>query len=188
MTLASIMRLALRQMEEDPEDIEEFADLLRTYANLGYRILVTRYFMPRQTLLLHTDERGEATVEGMGIESIVSCRDSLGRHVPCRMSADGMRMETGARDEDITAVCIVPFPPLERDEDEPRIPEHAHPALADYICYSVLLNGNAAKQSRAMAYLQRFEQIARSIRAQGAGSVNNFTNLYSASDIRAVRW
>lgn len=188
MTLASIMRLALRQLDEDPADIEEFADLLRTYANMGYRMLVTRYLRPRETLFLHTDERGEAPVAGMDIESIISCKDSLGRSVPCRMSADGMRMETGARDEDITAVCIVPFPPLDRDEDEPRIPEHAQPVLADYICYSVLLNGNAAKQSRAMAYLQRFEQIARSIRAQGAGSVNNFMNLYSASDIRAVRW
>lgn len=188
MTLASIMKLALRQMDEDPEDIEEFADLFRTYANLGYRILVTKHLKPRETLCLHTDALGEAPVDGLDIESIVSCRDRLGRNIPCRMSADGMRMETGARGEDITAVCIVPFPPLERDEDEPRIPEHAHPALADYICYSVLLNGNAAKQSRAMAYLQRFEQIARSIRAQGSGSVNNFMNLYSASDIRAVRW
>ena len=40
MTLAEIMRLALRQLDEDPADISEFADLFRSYANLGYKLLV----------------------------------------------------------------------------------------------------------------------------------------------------
>lgn len=188
MRLADIMRLALRQLDEEPEDMEDFADLFRVYANTGYRLLLERYVRPRETMTLHTDEHGEVYVYGMELESIISCRDERGRDVPCRMSADGLRMETLRRDADITVVCEVRYPPLEDDGDEPMIPAHAHPAIADYICYSCLLNGNAAKQSRAMAYLQRFEQVARTIRTQGSGSVTGFKNLYAASDIRAVRW
>ena len=42
MTLAEIMRLALRQLDEDPADISDFSDLFRSYANIGYKIAVSR--------------------------------------------------------------------------------------------------------------------------------------------------
>ena len=51
-----------------------------------------------------------------------------------------------------------------------------------------LLNGNAAKQSRAMLYYQSFEQTARMIKPQGSGSVTRMRNLYTSTDIRNVGW
>lgn len=43
MTLAQIMRFALLQLDEDPADIDEYADLFRMYANDGYTELIEQY-------------------------------------------------------------------------------------------------------------------------------------------------
>lgn len=188
MTLAEIMRLALRQLDEDPADISEFADLFRSYANMGYKILVSRFLKPKEVMPLATDEKGEAYIEGVGIAHIVALRDDMGRSVWNRMSEDGTRLITSAKNATLTATYAAEYPPLREDTEEPRIPEYAHHALVDYICYRHLLSGNAAKQSRAMVYYQAFEQTARTIMPQGSGSVTNFRNLYEATDIRNVRW
>ena len=188
MTLAEIMRLALRQLDEDPADISEFADLFRSYANLGYRLLVSRYYKPKDTVVLRTDNKGEAYIEGMDIDYIVSLRDSYDRDVYYTLSSDGTQIKTTKLEADLTAVCVIEFPPMCGDSEEPRIPEHAHHALVDYICYRHLLNGNAAKQSRAMLFYQSFEQTARTIKPQGSGSVTRMRNLYAATDIRNVGW
>jgi len=189
MTLAEIMRLALRQLDEDPADISEFADLFRSYANLGYKILVSRFFKPKETYMLSTDEKGEAYIDNMDIDYIVSLRDDYGRDVvPYHVFADGTKIETARKNAELTAVCVVTYPAMQSDTEEPRIPEYAHHALVDYICYRYLLNGNAAKQSRAMAFYQQFEQTARTIKPQGSGSITRFKNLYVASDIRNVGW
>ena len=58
----------------------------------------------------------------------------------------------------LRAVCEVAFYPLEDGQDEPQIPEYAHAALADYICYRHLSSGNLAKQSRAQFYQNSFYQ------------------------------
>ena len=187
MTLAEIMRLALRQLDEDPADISEFADLFRSYANLGYKILVSRFFKPKETFVLRTDEKGAAYIEGMDIDHIVSLTDDNGRDVWYRVSADGRSIETAKKDAEVTAVCVVSYPAMREDAEEPRVPEHAHHALVDYVCYRHLMNGNAAKQSRAMLYYQSFEQTARTIVPQGSG-VKNFRNLYTSTDIRNVGW
>ena len=39
MTLAEIMRLALRQLDEDAAEIAEYAELFRMWANQGYQII-----------------------------------------------------------------------------------------------------------------------------------------------------
>jgi hypothetical protein len=188
MKLAEIMRLALRQLDEDPADISEFADLFRSYANLGYKILVSRYLKPKETIYLHTDEKGSAYIEGYDIEHIVGLTDDRGNAVPLRLSSDGAMIETTRKNSDISAVCVVSYPAMQEENEEPRIPEYAHHALVDYICYRHLLNGNAAKQSRAMLYYQSFEQTARTIMPQGGGSVTRMQNLYTSTDIRNVGW
>lgn len=188
MTLAEIMRLALRQLDEDPADISEFADLFRQYANLGYKLLVSRYYRPKDTLMLRTDDEGTAYIEGMDIDYIASLRDSYDRDVYFVLTGDGTQIKTSAKNADLTAVCVIEYPAMKSDMEEPRIPEYAHHALVDYICYRYLVNGNAAKQSRAMLYYQQFEQTARTIKPHGSGSVTNFRNLYRATDIRNVGW
>ena len=188
MTLAEIMRLALRQLDEDPADVSEFADLFRNYANLGYKLLVSRYYKPKDTVMLRTDDKGAAYIEGMDIDYIVSLRDSYDRDVHYHISADGTQIETTQKNADLTAVCVIEFPPMREETESPRIPEYAHQALVDYICYRHLSNGNAAKQSRAMLYYQMFEQTARTIKPQGGGSVTRMRNLYTATDIRNVGW
>lgn len=188
MTLAEIMRLALRQLDEDPADIGEFSDLFRSYANLGYKVAVSRFFKPKETYVLRTDDKGEAYIDGMDIDHIVSLKDDNDRDVRYRLSSDGTKIKTTLRDAVLAAVCVVSYPPLEKDSDEPRFPEYAHHALVDYICYRYLMNGNAAKQSRAMLFYQTFEQTMRTVMPQGSGSVTQFRNLYTATDIRNAGW
>lgn len=187
MTLAEIMRLALRQLDEDPADISEFADLFRVYANEGYHIAVSKHYRPREVLTLRTDENGAAYIEGMDIVRVISLKGEYGQTVYYQISPDGARIETAARDEELTAVCEIAYPTMTEDTQEPRIPEYAHHALSDYICYRHLMNGNAAKQSRAMAFYQQFSRTMQEISPQGAGSTMRFRNLYDATDIRR-RW
>ena len=46
MTLVQIMRLALRQLDEDVADLAEYRDLFVAYANQGYQIALTQYVKP----------------------------------------------------------------------------------------------------------------------------------------------
>lgn len=184
MTLAEMMRLALRQLDEDPADISEFADLFRNYANEGYYIAVSKHYRPREVVTLRTDENGEAHIDSLNIVRIVSLKGEYGQTVYFRPSLDGGKIETATRDTELTAVCEVAFPRMKSDMESPRIPEHAHQALVDYICYRHLMNGNAAKQSRAMAYYQQFSRAMLEIEPHAAGSTTNFRNLYSATSIR----
>ena len=187
MTLAEIMRLALRQLDEDPADIGEFADLFRVYANEGYRIAVSKHYRPREVMTLRTDEKGVAYIEGMDIVRVVSLKGEYGQTVYWQLSHDGTMLETAVRDSEITAVCEVAYPALSSDMEEPRIPEYAHHALSDYICYRHLMSGNAAKQSRAMAFYQQFNRTMQEVSPQGAGSTTRFRNLYAATNI-GRRW
>ena len=52
MTLGQIMRLALRQLDEDPADIAEYAELFRMWANQGYQIILGQYYKPREMITL----------------------------------------------------------------------------------------------------------------------------------------
>lgn len=184
MTLAGIMRLALRQLDEDPADISEFADLFRVYANEGYRIAVSKYYRPRDVMKLRTDENGAAYIEGLDIVRVINVKGEYGQTVFFHVSSDGTRIETAARDSELTVVCEVSFPAMNAETEEPRIPEYAHQALVDYVCYRHLMNGNAAKQSRAMAYFQQFNRSMQDISPQAAGSATRFQNLYASTGFR----
>ena len=62
MTLANIMKLALRQLDEAAEDIAEYDELFRSYANMGYMIALRLFLRPRETFELTTDDQGRADI------------------------------------------------------------------------------------------------------------------------------
>lgn len=188
MTLAEIMRLALRQLDEDPADIAEYDELFRMWANQGYQIVLQNYFKPRKTLEFSTDDDGAVDISEGNIVQIVSLRDERGMNVPYIISEDGKTLETGKKNILLSAVCEVIFPPLEKDTDVPEFPEHVHSMLVDYICYKHLLRGNAAKQSRAQAFQGEFYRQAQQLKSAGEGSVTHMKNLYTVSDVRYTRW
>lgn len=188
LTLAQIMELALRQLDEDISDIAEFDTLFRHYANEGYTIAQRKYYHPRADVLLITDDDGTANIEGMGIVHVLELHNDAGFKVPFTISADGRSLHARLKEEELYATCEVEWPVLERPQDVPKLPAQAHGALVDYICYRHLLNGNAAKQSRAQLYLMQFERAMRELPSQGADSVTSMRGLYEASSIHARRW
>ena len=48
MTLSQIIAQALRQLDEDAEDVSEYEERFRVYANMGYDIAVREYLKPRR--------------------------------------------------------------------------------------------------------------------------------------------
>lgn len=188
MTLAEIMRLALRQLDEDPADIAEYDELFRMWANQGYQIVLQNYYKPRQTLEFSTDESGAVDISEENIVQVVSLRGNDGREVPFAFSEDGKRLETSRKSTTLTAVCEVINEPLEKDTDVPAFPEHVHSMLVDYICYKFLLRGNASKQNRAQAFQSEFYRQAQQLKSAGQGSVTHMKNLYLVSDVRFTRW
>ena len=184
MTLAQIMKLALCQLDEDPADIEDYKERFMMYANDGYHILLSEYYKPVTTLTVTTDENGYASIWGMGILRVISAKDEDGHEVTARLTPDGAALETGRPDTQLVLTCEVERPQLERIEDEPELPEHAHSALVDYICFRHLSTGNLAKQSRAQAFQSSFYTAARRLKPQGRGSVTRMKNLYAMTDIR----
>lgn len=188
MTLAQIMTLALRQLDEDAQDISEYDDAFRVYANTGYGIAVREYLKPRERFSMRTDARGEADLPYGRIVRVVELREkTLGREAAFTLTADGGRVITGAKNAELDALCEVYYPEMTQETDEPMLPEHAHHALADYICYRHLSSGSMAKQSRAQFFLTSFYTAMRAIRPQGMGSVKDYKNLYEATDVRVVR-
>lgn len=188
MTLAQIMELALRQLDEDISDIADFDTLFRYYANEGYAIAQRKWYHPRDTIMLFTNENGCAALDGLGIVHILELHHGNGWKVPYEVSSDGRTIRTRIKNETLTAMCEISYPVLTHATDTPMLPEHVHGALVDYICYRHLLNGNAAKQQRAQMYLLQFERAMRELPSQGAASVTHMRNLYEASDIRSRRW
>lgn len=185
MTLAQIMHLALRQLDEDPADVSDHDDLMRVYANEGYQIVMRDIYRPRYVMTLETDARGEAQIEGLGVLRVAALCDGEGNAVPFALSPDGAKLLTPVRHGELAATVEAEHPPLQRDTDEPRFPAFAHAALADYVCYRHLSCGSLVKQQRAEFFRKRFWDQARRIRPQGEGSAVRFAGLYAATDIRA---
>lgn len=188
MTLAQIMKLALRQLDEDPADIDDFAELFREYANMGYRIAVRDYLKPKETFDFNTDKDGRIDIEGMGIVRVIELRDEHGNRILADLETDGNTLVTPWRGGKVQAHCEVQYPRLENDMDEPKLPESAHMALVDYICYCHLSNGNMAKQSRAQYYLSRFYSMMREVPTQGGRATTDYKNLYTATHAGYTRW
>lgn len=187
MTLAQIMTLALRQLDEDPADISEYDDLFRMYANEGYQIVMRDLYKPREHFDFETDEHGSAEIKDRGIIRIVELKDGWGRDIWFDLSVDGTTIYTREREKMLHAVAEIEVAPIYKDTDVPEFPEWAHNCLVDYICYRHLCNGNMGKQQRGQTYLNQFYQQARRIRPQGMGSVTGFKNLYAVTDARYTR-
>lgn len=186
MTLSAIMKLALRQLDEAAEDISEFDELFRSYANMGYMIALRLFLRPREHMELKTDEKGSAEISVLPVSRVVEVRDGAGNDLPFAISADGTKIELGRGGLTVYALCEVEYPPMTSDTDEPRLPEFVQPALADYICYRHLSSGNLNKQSRAEFFRQSFYQQMRAMMHQGAYSVTGLRHLYEAT--RADRY
>ena len=185
MTLGQIMRTALLQLDEDPADMAQYAELFRRYANEGYREIVTRYWQPTESFHAMTGEQGGVRLEGYGIRRVRRVQRERDRSdVRFALSGDGRTLHTALPDEPVLLWCEMEPERLVRDTDEPAMPESAHGALCDYICYRHLMNGNLAKQSRAQAYRTMFYEIAGTLRSQGQDSVRQMRGLYEATDIR----
>lgn len=192
MTLGQIMRLALRQLDEDPEDISEYDDLFIAYANEGCRIAVEDYAKVREMREGRTDDNGIMPLDS-DVRRVVEIRHKMEggkiqRNMPFELMATGDEIRTTKPNARFLIVCEVRYREMESDTDEPmQLPKEAHAAIADYICYRHLSNGNLAKQSRAQRYQQQYYQAMQRIRPQGMGSVKGYTNLYAATDIRYMR-
>lgn len=195
MTLAGIMKLALRQLDEDLEDIGEVDELFAGYANLAYEIAVREFLKPREMRPLRLNRRGFASIEGMGIDRVVRVWDGKGRerafevtpgggHIRLTDAPEREGMRRGEGDEQLQALCEVRYAPMTEATDEPRLPPSAQAALADYICFRHLSSGNLAKQNRAKFFQESFYRTMRAMRQDGFGSVTRMRNLYAVTDAR----
>lgn len=183
MTLAYIMTAALMELDEDPGDISEYASRFKRYVNDGYHIAVRDYLKPRSSEPLKSDKNGRVYIDGIEMERVISVYDSDGRELPWEISPDGEMVITSARNKEVWILYEKDFPMLLNDMDEPMLPEFAHSALVDYICYRHLTSGNLAKQSRAQVYLRMFYETLSRIQAEAHGSVRNFRNLYESTGL-----
>ena len=191
MTLAQIMKLALQQLDEDPEDVGEYEELFRVYANTGYAIAVRGYLHPRELRTLTTDGEGSIRIAGMDIERVIEltrldeeeCRREA---VPFTVLPDGQGVHTPLPEARFEALCEVRYPELTKGTDEPRLPEHAHAALADYICYRYMSCGSLARQNRAKFFMTSFYQAMQQIASAGSGSLTEKRYLYEATRLRTA--
>ena len=75
------------------------------------------------------------------------------------------------------------FPPLENPGDEPKLPEYAHRAIADYATYMVYRNGNAVKQNRGNVFYSMFMGVLAQLKyergRQMDGKPRQFVNIYT---------
>ena len=184
MTLAEIMHLALRQLDEDPADVSDHDDVMRVYANEGYQNVMRDVYRPRYTVTLETDGSGAASLRGMKIIRIAALCDEQGRPAAYVLSPDGQSIRTNVRHAELAATVETEHPPLTQGTDEPKFPQWAHSVLADYICYRHLSGGSLVKQQRAQFFLKRFWVNARRIRPQGMGSAVRLTGLNTETDVR----
>ena len=79
MTLAGIMKLAMKQLDEAVEDISEYDELFRSYANMGYMIALRLFLKPRETFRLESDGGGRAYIRALPIGRVVEVRDEQGK-------------------------------------------------------------------------------------------------------------
>lgn len=190
MTLSQLIAHALRQLDENAEDVSEYEESFKVYANMGYDIAVREYLKPRRTFCVDVDEKGNAPVPGLLVTRVVELRDEYGYDVGYDLDPDGRGLHIWRVDlagKTLRAVCEVAFYPMEEGSDEPQIPEWAQAYLADYICYRYLSNGNPVKQRQAQFYLNSFLRGMQRLRPQGMGSVTHRTHIYDVTDARYYR-
>ena len=181
MKLGQIIKMAMMQSGEDIEDTEEYRERMIVYINEGYRRMMEK-FRPTKTETLYADD-GEIDLAGIRdmieIESVR--RNETGREERYEPQADGkIRVSSdSAYDVEYT------YEPraLEKDTDEPELPQGAHMALSDYATWRYYGNGNIAKQQRGQFYYQRFmmELDRLTPQKQRGGGHRNFHGLFECT-------
>jgi len=151
---------------------------------MGYMIAIRMFYKPRETYVLMTDEKGRADLCALPIRRIVGVKDEKNRTIRFDIDLDGRAIHTGEREKVLYVLCEVERAAMCSATDEPRLPEYAHAALADYICYRHLSSGSLGKQSRAEFFRQSFYQQMRTLSCEGEGSVTRMKNLYAVTDAR----
>ena len=182
MTLATIMKLALRQLDEPDANIGEYEELFRNYANMGYMIALQMYYKPRKILSFESDVYGNVELNDPRISRVIEVRDQTGRSVPFQIDGDGRTLHTGGWMERIWVLCEYEYPAMKDALDIPILPEFVHPALADYICYRYLSCGSLVKQNRAEFFRNSFYEQMRVMKTQGERTVTCLKNLYQATN------
>lgn len=186
MTLNMIIQQALRQLDEDPDDVSEYFELFRTYANIAYQIITRDYYKPTRHLTMSFDEEGLWRIPPI-VERVIELTDEDRQRVVFFPTTDGEAIQTSFpgryEGKSIDALCEVRLPPMEIETDEPKLPFMGVQAIVDYICYRHLMNGNLAKQSRAQGYQKSFYEACNKVSPNGFGTVRNFRNLYSATNL-----
>lgn len=171
------------EMDEDPADICDYDEKFRMYLNMGYQLILRKYYKPRETVIVCTDKEGRLNLIGYDVEEIVTMQTVDGRPVTYEVHPDGRNeYQTSVYGQQVAIVYVTNYPPLVNELDEPRLPEHVHYALVNYICYKHLSSGNLAKQSRAQYYLQSFYEAMGMLKPAGTGSVKTYMNFYAATD------
>jgi len=187
MTLSQIMTLALRQLDEDAQDLSEYESAFRVYANIGYDIAVREHLKPREWFVLRTDGQGVAPLESERILRVVKIEEEeSGRELDFRPLSDGAGIVLAKRDAQIRALCEVCYPDMTQETDEPLLPARVHHALSDYICYRHLSSLSMAKQAKAQFFLTGFLRAMQTLRPQGMGSVKGYQNLYAVTGIKGT--
>ena len=123
MTLSQLIAHALRQLDENAEDVSEYEESFKVYANMGYDIAVREYLKPRRTFCVDVDEKGNAPVPGLLVTRVVELRDEYGRDVGYDLAPDGRGLHIWRDDlagKTLRAVCEVAFYPMEDGSDEPH--------------------------------------------------------------------
>lgn len=82
MTLSQIIAQALRQLGEDPQDVSEYEEAFKVYANMGYDIAVREYLKPRREMCLDIDGNGRAPVVGVIVNRVIRMTDEDGGTSP----------------------------------------------------------------------------------------------------------
>lgn len=82
MTLSQIIAQALRQLGEDPQDVSEYEETFKIYANVGYDIAVREYLKPRREMCLDIDGNGRAPVVGVIVNRVIRMTDEDGGTSP----------------------------------------------------------------------------------------------------------
>lgn len=95
MTLSQLIAHALRQLDENAEDVSEYEESFKVYANMGYDIAVREYLKPRRTFCVDVDEKGNAPVPGLLVTRVVELRDEYGRDVGYDLDPDGAGCTSG---------------------------------------------------------------------------------------------
>ena len=184
MRLGQIVKRALEQAGEDAADLEEYRDQLTGYVNEGYHRMIREAYRPMRRAVLTVEDGTISTASLRGAIEVRSVKQD-GRTIRFDyLPFERALLLSGAKDG---ADAAVEYTHDEDDmtdaEEEPRLPETAHGALADYGTYRFLLNGNLNKQQRAQAYLQHYMLALRAIQPFGrqGGGVKRWTGLYEAT-------